>query len=131
MSSYDLPPTGRGTLSAFGDPDAINVGFEPTPAELIDDADTLTDRTDPRARRARQALNTAKDKAAAAASKTRAAAPQKARQAGQAVRGNPKTSTAAALLIVLAVAAGTVLTTRRRAAKVRAARSRWSKLISR
>ena len=61
----------------------------------------------------------------------RTAGPQKARQAGQAVRGYPKTTTAAALLIVLAAAAGTVLTARRRAAKARAARSRWSKLISR
>jgi hypothetical protein len=130
MSSYDLPSNSEGTLSAFGDPEAINLGIQPTPAELTDDTDTLTGKSDPRAR-GRQALSTAKDKAAAAASKTRAAAPQKARQAGQAVRGNPKTTTAAALLIVLAAAAGTVLTTRRRAAKARAARSPWSKLISR
>ena len=131
MSSYDLPPTGKGTLSAFGDPDAIKVGIEPTPAEFADDADTLTEGTEPRARRARQALGTAKDKAAAAASKTRAVAPQKARQVGQAVRGNLKTTTGAALFIVLVAAAGTVLTTRRRAAKARAAGSRWSRLISR
>ena len=130
MSSYDLPSTGQGTLSAFDDSDALNVGMEGTSTEFTDDTDPLTGKTAPRAR-ARQALSTATDKAAGAAAKARAIAPQKARQAGEAVRGNPKTTTAAVLLIMLAAAAGTVLTTRRRAAKARAARSRWSAFISR
>ena len=130
MSSYDLPATGQNTLSAFGNPETINVGIERPPAEPTDGAGTATGQTDPGAGRIRQALSTAKDKANAAAAKARLAAPQKARQAGKVVRGNPKTTTAAALL-VLAAAAGAILTTRRRSAKARATRSPWSRLFSR
>jgi hypothetical protein len=129
MSSYDLPSASADTLSGADDPEAATAGLERTGAELAEDIDALTGKTDSRTR-ARQALSTAKDKAANAASRARAAAPHKARQAGQVVRGNPKITTAAALLVVLAAAAGAVVTTRRRAAKARAARSPWSRLIS-
>jgi triphosphoribosyl-dephospho-CoA synthetase len=130
MNSYDSLPTSEVARNGSDDPEAIRARIERARAELSDDVDASTAETGPRTR-ARQALATAKDKATAAASRTRAAARPKAQQAGQAVRGNPRTTTAATLLVVLAATAGTVLTSRRRAAKARAARSRWSRFTGR
>ncbi len=128
MSSNDSTPTGHGSLTGTDDPDLIKADIQRTRAELAQDVDALTGKADPR-QRARQALGTAKGKAAAAASRSRAVLPQKARQAGQAVRGNSK-PTGAAVLLVLAAAATTVLA-RRRAAKARATQTPWSRLTGR
>lgn len=125
MSSYDSLPTGQDSLTGTDDPDMIKADIERTRAE---DVDALTGKVDPR-QRARQALGTAKGKAAAAASRAREVAPQRARQAGQVVRGNSK-ATGIAVLLVLAAAATTVMA-RRRAAKTRAAQTRWSRFTSR
>jgi hypothetical protein len=128
MSSYDSLPTGRDSLTGTDDPDMIKADIERTRAELAQDVDALTGKADPR-QRARQALGTAKGKAAAAASRARTAGPQKARRAAQVARDNSK-PTGAAVLLVLAAVATTVLA-RRRAAKARAAQTRWSRFRGR
>lgn len=128
MSSYDSRPTGQDSLTGTDDPDMIKVDIERTRAELAEDVDALTGKVDAR-QRARQALGTAKGKAAAAASRAREVAPQRARQAGQVVRGNSK-PTGIAVLLVLAAAATTVMA-RRRAAKTRAAQTRWARFTGR
>ncbi len=128
MSSYDSLPTGQASLAGTDDPDMIKADIERTRAELSEDVNALTGKSDPR-QRARRALGTAKSKAATVASRARAVAPQKARQAGQVARGNSK-PVGAAVLVILAAAATAVLA-RRRAANARATQTRWSRFTGR
>jgi hypothetical protein len=105
MSGYDNPAT--------TDPDTIKVDIEQTRAELVDDVDTLSGKVSPRAR-ARQALATARSRAAGAPAK-----------AGQAARSKGTPVAAVGLLAVVAA----VVAVRR--AKTPAPRSRWEKLTRR
>jgi hypothetical protein len=121
MNSYDSPTTGQRPLTVAGDADAITTDLERTRTEFTEDVDAPAGKTDPRTR-IKQAVGAARDKATAAAARTRDAAPRR-------LRANPKPA-AAAILLVVAGAAGTILA-RRRAAKARAARGRWSRLTRR
>lgn len=123
MSSYDTTAGATSNIAPDGDPDQIRAGIERTRSELGDNVTALADKVDPRTR-AKNAFSTVRTKAASATSRVTAAAPGKARQAGQTVRGNPA-PTAGAVLVLAGAVAGAVLT-RRRAAAARAARSRWS-----
>ncbi|MGX6600733.1 hypothetical protein ACWKSP_01150 [Micromonosporaceae bacterium Da 78-11] len=96
----------------------------PTPAGALDHSvestQPLTDDggTGPRAR-ARQAVTATRS----AASRVRAVAPERARQAGVVVRGNPAPVATGALAVVGATVL--LVLRRRRAAQARAARSSW------
>jgi hypothetical protein len=122
MSSYDTTAGGLRNAGLTGDPDAIRADLEQTRTELGDDVTALTDKVDPRSRMRRSA-SALRSRASSAGAGMRTAAPQKARQVGQAVRGRPAPITAIVLLIAGAGTA-TVLV-RRRAAAARAARNRW------
>jgi Protein of unknown function (DUF3618) len=108
----------------------LRTDIEDTRAELSADVAALSDKINPRTRMSR-AVGTARGNVVSATSRVRQAAPQTARQAGQAVRKYPVPVAGGAL--ALAGGAATVLLLRRRAAKAEAARKRaaatpWSAL---
>ena len=117
MSSYDTTAGGLHNAGLTDDPGGIRADIDRTRSELGDDV-TVGPRS--RMRRSTSAL---RSKVSSAGPGIRTAAPQKARQMGQAVRGRPVPTTAVVLLIAGAGTA-TVLV-RRRAAAARAARNRW------
>jgi hypothetical protein len=106
--------------TAPGTPEHIRADIEQTRADLGDTVTALTDRVDPRTR-VRGALSDLKSRTASGVSRVRAQAPQRARQAGQAVRNRPVPATVGALTVAAAVAA---VLLGRRAMQARSARTR-------
>src|SRR4051812_6275425 len=90
--------------TAPGTPEHIRADIEQTRADLGDTVTALTDRVDPRTR-VRGAVSDLKARTAAGVSRVRAQAPQRARQAQQAVRNRPVPAAVGALTVAAAVAA--------------------------
>ncbi|GGQ47908.1 hypothetical protein [Couchioplanes azureus] len=105
-----------------GAPENVRAQIEHTRGDLGDTVTGITGEANSGSR-LRGALSSVKTRTLSGASRVRASAPQRARQAQQAVRSRPAPATATALTVAGAVAA--VLIRRRRAAKARAARNRW------
>ena len=78
--------------------DKIRADIEQSRAALSDDVTALADKVDPRTR-AKQAISNVKNKTMSKTSQMKTPAPDKARQAGQAVRANPKPTALTALVL--------------------------------
>ncbi|MFI5496991.1 DUF3618 domain-containing protein [Actinoplanes sp. NPDC051859] len=104
-----------------GAPENVRAEIENSRANLGGTVTALHGATEPRTRFS-GALSTVKAKTASGVSRVRDEAPQRARQARQAVQERPLPAAATALSAAGAVA---VLLVARRRAKARAARNRW------
>jgi hypothetical protein len=102
-----------------GAPEHIRADIEQTRADLGDTVAALTDKVDPRTR-VRGALSTMRSKTASGVAQVRQQAPQRARQAQQAVRNRPVAAAAAGALALAGAVAAVFLG--RRAAQARSAR---------
>jgi hypothetical protein len=102
------------TTEKFAEPGWITADIEPAVV-------TPVDGSNPRSA-VRRAAHVARSRASAGADRLRTEGPQRVRQAGQTVTGNPVPVAAAALLAALGAVA-VVVTSRRRAAARAAAKS--------
>jgi Protein of unknown function (DUF3618) len=118
MTTNQNPYTLSGTTAVTTEPDALRAEIERTRADLGDTVTALSDKVDPRVR-VRRAATTAKTTVTAGAAHLRTVAPQRARQAQQAVRRNPVPAAAGVVAVAAALA---LIIGRGRAAK--AARNR-------
>jgi ElaB/YqjD/DUF883 family membrane-anchored ribosome-binding protein len=107
--------------SAPGAPEHILADIEQTRADLGDTVTALTGKVDPRTRM-RGAVSDLRARTIAGVSRVRVQAPQRARQAQQAVRNRPVPAAVGVLTVAGAV---TAVLLGRRAAKARSARNRW------